>query len=431
LELFIFLCVWLSACFRGSVEFVSAGATWNNNWQSNLEERNADGYKLILVTSKTKARRKSIWNRNLRPGVGLYAAVVWLNISIFSCALTAQAQSQQPGNVDGGPSAAAAPARTDIHAGQQQSSQQAPGSINGTVVDPSGAAVAGARVALTRDDKSPNQEVLTGDDGQFSFASVPPGSFHLTITSPSFASQTSSGLLRAGELLTMPQIALAVATAVSQVQVVVSRTEIAEEELKLQEKQRVFGFIPNFYVSYVPNPAPLSSKQKFNLAWKTTIDPVNFGVVAVIAGVQQAQNNFSGYGQGAQGYAKRYGASYADFVSDTFIAGAILPSILKQDPRYFYKGTGTKRERILYAIANAVICKGDNGHWQPNYSSVLGSLASGGISNLYYPASDRGAGLVFENTLIGLGTNAATNILQEFLIRKLTPNLPNPDPGKP
>jgi hypothetical protein len=111
-------------------------------------------------------------------------------------------------------------------------------------------------------------------------------------------------------------------------------------------------------------------------------------------------------------------------VTGTFIGSAILPAVLKQDPRYFYKGTGTKKSRVLYALANAVICKGDNGHWQPNYSAILGGIASGGISNLYYPSSDRGAGLIFENALIGMGTTAAANILQEFVIRKLTPHAP-------
>jgi len=290
----------------------------------------------------------------------------------------------------------------------------------------------GARVALSRGNQTSNSEMLSGDDGQFSFTSVAPGPFQLTITSQAFATQTSTGILHPGEMFIVPAITLAVATEITQVQVVLPRVELAEEEVKEQEKQRVFGVIPNFYISYVPDAVPLTSKQKFGLAWKTTIDPVNFGVVAVIAGVQQAQNNFKEYGPGAQGYAKRYGASYADFVSDTFIGGAILPSLLKQDPRYFYKGTGTTRSRILYALANSVICKGDNGHWQPNYSSIGGSLAAGGISNLYYPASDRGAALVFENTLIGIGENAATNLLQEFVIRKLTPNVPNNNqPSKP
>jgi hypothetical protein len=308
----------------------------------------------------------------------------------------------------------------------QQAAQQLPGNINGTVVDPSGAAVAGAQVILTRDDKSPKQEVLSGDDGQFSFANVAPGPFQITVSSELFTTQKVSANLHPGEYLTVPQIVFGLATEVTQVQVSVPRFEVAEEEIKIEEKQRIFGVIPNFYVSYIPNAAPLTSKQKFQLAWRSTIDPVNFVITGAIAGVQQANNTFSGYGQGAQGYAKRYGASYADFVSGTFLGSAILPSLLKQDPRYFYKGSGSVRSRVLYAIANSVICKGDNGHWQANYSGILGSLASGGISNLYYPAQSRdGATLTVENTLIGIGETAATNLLQEFVIRKLTPNLPH------
>jgi hypothetical protein len=308
----------------------------------------------------------------------------------------------------------------------QQPDQQQAGSIRGTVVDGSGAAVVGARVRLMRDDPSPNQEVVSGEDGQFSFLSVAPGPFELAIATEGFATQTLSGTLHSGESYMAPQIALAVATAVTEVHVVPTITEIAADELKVEEQQRVLGFIPNFYVSYVRTAAPLSPKQKFQLAWKTTVDPVSFGLTGAIAGIQQAQNDFGGYGQGAQGYAKRYGASYADFVTGTFIGGAILPSLLKQDPRYFYKGTGSAKSRVLYAIANAVICKGDNGHWQANYSSIAGSLAAGGISNLYYPEKDRdGAELTFENALIGLGASAAANLLQEFLIPKLTPHGPN------
>jgi len=226
---------------------------------------------------------------------------------------------------------------------------------------------------------------------------------------------------------------MAVAPVVTEVHVQPSQVEIAEEQIKAQEKQRVLGVVPNFYVTYVKDAAPLTSKQKFELAFRTTIDPVTFGVTGAVAGIEQAQNDFSGYGPGAQGYAKRYGAAYADLVSGTFIGSAILPSLLKQDPRYFYKGTGTAKSRFLYAIANAVICKGDNGRWQPNYSDILGSLAAGGISNLYYPANDRnGVGLTFETALIGIGATAGVNVLQEFVVRKLTPNLPGhnrQDPG--
>ncbi len=234
-----------------------------------------------------------------------------------------------------------------------------------------------------------------------------------------------------GEIDTRPPIVLTVASNVTEVQVGVSPVEVAEEQIKIEEKQRVLGVLPNFYVSYIPDAVPLNSKQKFKLAWKTVTDPFTLVIVGGTAGVEQAQNHFREYGQGAQGYAKRFGAGYGDTLTGTFIGSAILPSLLKQDPRYFYKGTGRISSRALYAIANSVICKGDNRRWQPNYSSVLGSLAAGGISNLYYPSQDRnGAELTFENAAIGIGGTAVTNLLQEFLIRKLTPKL-NHDSAKP
>jgi hypothetical protein len=305
------------------------------------------------------------------------------------------------------------------------------GAISGTVSDQSGAVMVGARVKLTSGDPSRSQEVLTGDNGQFSFANIAPGPYQLTITSSRFATRALSGILHPGETYLVPPISLSVAADV-EVQVKVSPVEVAEEQIKAQEKQRVLGFIPNFYVSYVPNPVPLTSKQKFKLAFKTTIDPITFLLNGAFAGVEQAQNHFKGYGQGAEGYGKRFGAGYADIVTNTFIGGAILPSLLKQDPRYFYKGTGSTRSRTLYAIANSVICKGDNGRWQANYSAILGGLAAGGLSNLYYPAEDRnGAALTFENAGIGIGATAIANLFQEFVVRKFTPKVPNNDPGKP
>jgi len=332
-----------------------------------------------------------------------------LRLALFAllCILPAYAQSSQT-------SPSAQPADSSV-----------PGSLHGTVVDPNGTAVAGAKVKLDRLDQSPSQEAQAGDDGQYSFANVAPGPFQLSISAEGFATQSSSGVLHPGENVVVPQITLALATEVTEVRVELSPIELAQEQIKDEEKQRVLGFIPNFYVTYVPNAVPLNTRQKFELAWKSTFDPVTFGITGAIAGIQQANNQFSGYGQGAQGYAKRYGASYADIVTNTFIGGAILPSLLKQDPRYFYKGTGSKRSRAFYAIANAVICKGDNGHWQANYSAILGGLAAGGISNLYYPSSDRGAGLTFENAAIGIGATAAANLLQEFVIRKLSSHLPS------
>jgi hypothetical protein len=231
-----------------------------------------------------------------------------------------------------------------------------------------------------------------------------------------------------GESYKAAPIVLPVSMATSEVRVNSStRVEVAQMEMVEEEHQRVLGIMPNFYVVYAHDAPPLNTRQKFHLAWRSSVDPIGTVIIGATAGVEQATNAFSGYGQGAQGYAKRFGANYADNFIGTMIGGAILPSLLKQDPRYFWKGTGTVRSRVLYAIANSVVCKGDNGKWQFDYSGVLGGLAAGGISNLYYPASDRsGISLTLENALLGTAESAVGNIFQEFVARRFTPKLPSP-----
>ena len=234
------------------------------------------------------------------------------------------------------------------------------------------------------------------------------------------------GLLHAGETYEAPAITMLVTTELSDVHVSASQEEIALAQFHEEEKQRVLGVIPNFYVSYAPNAPPLTVKQKFHLATVSLIDPITFLSTGFFAGIEQANNDFESYGQGAEGYSKRFAANYADNVIGTMIGAAILPALLKQDPRYFYKGTGSKRSRIFYAIEMSVVCKSDSGHWEPNYSGLTASLASGGISNLYYPAADRnGLSLTFENSGIGIAESAVQNLFQEFLVRKLTPRLLN------
>jgi hypothetical protein len=347
---------------------------------------------------------------------------VWFSLSVLSCGFPLSAGSQQPSIIQEQGTGTPVSARAV---------QQSAGSISGAVLDGTGAVVVGAQVTLTPGDQSPAQKTQTGDDGQFSFADVGPGAFQITITASGFAAETLSGILHSAEEYVAPPTTLVPAILATEIQVGVSPAEIAEDQIKAQEKQRVFGVVPNFYVSYVADAVPLTAKQKLELAWKASIDPVTFGLTGVVAGVEQAQDSFSGYGQGAEGYAKRFGAAYADTATSTLIGSAILPALLKQDPRYFYKGSGSTRSRILYAIANSVICKGDNQRWQPNYSAILGGLASGAISNLYYPSKDRGAALVFENTAIGTGTTAILNLFQEFVVRKLTPHAPNSGPARP
>ena len=298
--------------------------------------------------------------------------------------------------------------------------------INGSVVDQSGAVVPGAVIKVTHGDPSRTEQGTTGSNGQFFIAGVSPGDFQLTVTSRGFSPKVISGILHPEQIDTVPPIVLEVESNVTSVQVGLTRQEVAQEQIKIEETQRVFGIVPNFYVSYVSNAAPLNAKQKFQLAGRSVIDPFTLIIVAGTAGVEQAQDHFVGYGQGLQGYAKRFGANYADTLTGTFIGGAVLPSILKQDPRYFYKGTGSTQSRFLYAIGMSVICKGDNRKWQPNYSNVLGYLAAGGISNLYYPSQDRrGAAVTFGNAAVGLAGNALGNLFQEFVVPKLMKHRPH------
>ena len=295
------------------------------------------------------------------------------------------------------------------------------GIISGTITDDTGAAVAGAKVTLSHNGNAPRAEVLSRADGQFLFPNVLSGPFRLIVSASGFADQTVSGVLNAGGVSNLPPIRLTLALGTIAVDVTPTRVELAERQIKEQEQQRLLGFLPNFFVSYDPNALPLTPQQKFELSWKSHLDPVQFAVVGMIAGIQQARNDFSGFGGGAEGYAKRYGAAYANVLTGSVIRQVLLPSLFKQDPRYFYKGTGSTTSRIEYAISRAVIRKGDNGHWQPNYSGILGSLAAGGLSNLYYPAQDRkGVRLTFENAAIAIGGAAVGHLAQEFLFRKVT-----------
>jgi Carboxypeptidase regulatory-like domain len=342
----------------------------------------------------------------------------------LGCVLSASAQTPatagQAANIPAQTPVAATAASTSAG----QADPQTAGSISGTVVDKSGSALVGATVKLTRDGQALAPDVQSGDDGQYSFTRISPGPYQIAVTANGFTTGTAVGTLNAGQTLAAPAITLEIAGTVTQVTVEPPKVELAEIQINEEEHQRVLGVIPNFYVSYLPDAAPLDTKQKFELAWRSMIDPVTFGLAGAVAGLEQAVKTPDGWGQDAAGYGQRYGAYYAEDVTSTFLGDALLPSIFHQDPRYFYKGTGTTRSRVLYAIANAVICKGDNKKWQFNYSYVIGSLAASGIANSYYPPKDRGVGLTFENSGIGIASTAAANILQEFVIRRLTPGLP-------
>jgi hypothetical protein len=296
-----------------------------------------------------------------------------------------------------------------------------PGNIVGTVVDVNDDAIPGATVILEGSVVSDSRTVASNDTGFFEFKDLEPEiPYHLTISAQGFANWTSPEImLKPGQYVILKGSKLQVAMALTTVTVGYSAEEIATEQVKVEEQQRIFGFIPNFYVSYDQNAAPLTTKLKFELAAKVSFDPVTFFGVGIAAGAEQAGNH-PNYPQGWKGFGERYGAAYTNGFTDIMIGGAILPSLLHQDPRYFYQGTGTTKSRVLHALTTPFVTRGDNGQRQPNYSTIGGDLASAAISNAYYPASNRGVGLFLGNFLIATGQRAAANLAQEFILRRLT-----------
>jgi hypothetical protein len=272
--------------------------------------------------------------------------------------------------------------------------------------------VVGALVTLGSTASTGKRTTVTNETGSFHFAAVAPGNYTIAIVADGFAPWTAASVVvREGENPPVTSAVLQVASASTKLDVGLSPKELAVEQLKTEEKQRLLGVFPNYFVTYDPNAAPLNAAQKFQLGWKTILDPTTILSSAIAAGIEQARNSYHEFGQGMEGYGKRFGAQYADAVNGVIIGGVIMQTVFHQDPRYFYKGTGSFRSRALYAIATAFVRKGDNGRWQPDYSDVLGSLAAGEISTLYYPASSRTGLRLFHRrkTRAGKVTIAHTN----------------------
>jgi len=294
------------------------------------------------------------------------------------------------------------------------------GCIRGTVVDTSDDPIPGASVVLQAP-AGDRLTVVTKDDGAFVFDHAPAEmTYQITVSAEGFADWNSSVNLEPGQDRTLTDVKLRILAVQRAVTVSYSSKEVATQQLKAEEQQRVLRFIPNLYVTYEPHPEPLTAKMKFHLAYKSLTNPVFSARAVAWAGVQQARDNPSEWGQGAKGYSKRLGAGFADAVTGSLISNAILPSLLHQDPRYFYDGTGTKWSRARHAMVAPFVCKGDNGAWQPNYSQLGGSLIGYSISTAYYPNSNRSAGHVFQNFGIDTGLHVVGSLFQEFVLGKFT-----------
>ncbi len=299
-----------------------------------------------------------------------------------------------------------------------------PGTISGTVIDVNDDLVPGATVTLQCPAPCENRTATANDNAAFDFRNLNLGvPYQVRISVNGFEDWTSPSIVLTPDqfVFFVTGIKLKVGDAVTSVTVNSSTAEIATEQVHLEEQQRVLGFIPNYYVVYdSQNAVPLTAKLKFQLAMRVSVDPITFVGVAFMSEVRQMAHT-PDYQQGAKGYGQRVGAEVADGFSGLLIGGAILPTILHQDPRYFYQGTGTTRARLEHALASPFICKGDNGRWQPNFSSLGGDLAASALVTIYYPPSNRGAGIVFGQFRVNTCERELNAVVQEFVLRKLTP----------
>ena len=151
----------------------------------------------------------------------------------------------------------------------------------------------------------------------------------------------------------------------------------------------MMGVMATFNTTTNRDALPLTPGEKYQLFFKSATDPWPFLLAAFTSGIDQADNSFPEYHQGWKGYGKRFGASYTDYFTGNLLGNAVLASLLKEDPRYFQKGTGRVAGRAAWAATSSVWCKRDSGSWGPNYANVIGNLMGSAVSNLYYPESDR------------------------------------------
>ena len=368
------------------------------------------------------------WNRALRnvPSRLLGAVLCGASLLLFIAPASALAQQRTAAPEMNNRSLPEAPLpKSDPHnSGPRTTPAEGSASVAGTVLDVSGATVSGADVRLLHGDGTQLHTMESEPNGEFTFTKVPAGSYLVTVNAKGFAPFTSPKFVIAvQQAYEIPDVYLAVASA--NMEVIVRPTDfIAAEQIRAQEKQRVLGFVPNFYTSYIYDAAPLNPKQKFSLAAHATFDPVDILGDGIVAGIEQATNAYAGYGQGAAGYSKRFAAKFIDSRSSDFLTLAVFPSLLHQDPRYYYQGSGSVKSRLAHAVTSAFLARSDSGRTVPNSSYFLGDLCAGALSNLYYPKANRGASLAFTNVAVGFAGRIGTNLFREFLSKRFSTNVP-------
>ena len=305
--------------------------------------------------------------------------------------------------------------------GQALASTSGVAMINGIVIDRDGGCIPGAAVSIVGETSDYKSSSTADANGHFTFDSLDAtNTYRVSITAPGFSQWDSEEIaLEPGQHLDLDDIEMNISVVETSVTAVFAE-RVAAQQVKAEEQQRYLGVVPNFYVVYDRNNVvPMPASLKFHLAIRAETDVVTFTGAALLAGIHQASNT-PAYPQGFKGYAQRYGAAYAGGVSDILIGGAILPSLFHQDPRYFYSGVGTTRQRVTHALRSIFLTHGDNGKIQFNYSGIGGDMASAALANTYYPSANRGPHLFLANWGVLMAGRAANTLAQEFLGRFTT-----------
>ncbi len=313
----------------------------------------------------------------------------------------------------------------------QRALAQADAAIQGKVTDSSGASILGAVVTAEGMDGTAHTTV-TDAEGAFQISSLAPGKYKVKISASGLSDFTASAVAAPPNEPPQPLVAmLPVAPSVTTVTVTLPPEELAGEQVKQETQQRVAGVLPNYFVAYQKHAAPLSPKQKFHLSFKLLIDPATVGAVGITAGIQQSRNSYHQFGQGGEAYAKRFAAAYGTTATNLMITSVVADSLLHQDPRYFYSGEGTRKQRVWYAIESAFRARGDNGKWQPPYAGLVGTVAAAELSELYYPGSRTQRTLLGRSLMFHFAGLIGMNLGQEFLLKRLTSHTPKPVEAAP
>ncbi len=290
-----------------------------------------------------------------------------------------------------------------------------PDIVSGVVTDTDGAVIPGAAIDLESADTVNHQTATATTDGSFVLNNLPSAvPLHIKVRAEGFDLWTSPELtLLPGQNYALPSVVLHVAVVSTNVTAVFA-DQAAIQQVKIEEKQRILGFLPNFYASYDLTFVPLSPRLKLTLAVRTATDAATLAVSAVMAGFNQAADA-PAYPEGMKGYGQRFGAVYAFNSSQILIGGALLPILFRQDPRYFSQSIGTSKSRMLHALGAPLVAKGDNGRRELNISSLGGDTIAASLAYTYRPPSSQGAGKFVTDVLTLTGAHMAHALAEEFL----------------